>query len=281
MLNIAPSISKWPLIGVLLLCLAACSGTSKTDEAEYKETPVEELYNKAYDLMASEKYKAAADAFDEVERQHPYSQWAARAQLMAAYSYYQADRYEEAAIAIDRFVQLHPGDDKIDYAYYLKAIIVYDQINDIERDQSITENALQELREVIRRFPDTDYAKDAKLKIDLTLDHLAAKEMQIGRFYQKRQLYTAAVNRYRKVVDQYQTTASLPEALHRLVECYLALGIRDQAQANAAVLGHNYPGSEWYQYSHNLLTTGKSESPRPTDADDRSFLGRAVDSVFK
>ncbi len=265
----------------MLLCigfLTACGGT-KTDETAFKETPVEELYNAAFDLMQAEKYKAAADAFDEVERQHPYSKWAAKAQLMAGYAYYQAEKYSEASLALDRFIQLHPGADNVDYAYYLKAIVTYDQINDIERDQSITETAMQQLREVIRRFPDTDYAKDAKLKIDLTLDHLAAKEMQIGRFYQKRKLYTSAINRYRNVVDQYQTTAHVPEALHRLVECYLTLGIRDQAQANAAVLGHNYPGSEWYQYSYSLLNTGKSELIQPQIADEKSMIRRAIDAV--
>lgn len=260
--------------------LTACSSSDKSaKEAEYKETPVEELYNKAYDLMAAEKYKSAADAFDEVERQHPYSSWATKAQLMAAYAYYQAEKYQEASLALDRFIQLHPGDEKIGYAYYLQAMVAYDQINDIERDQSITQNALENLREVVRRFPGTDYAKDAKLKIDLTLDHLAAKEMQIGQFYQKRKLFLPAINRYRNVVDQYQTTAHVPEALHRLVECYLALGIRDQATANAAVLGHNYPGSEWYQYSYNLLTLGKSELPKPK-TDEKSFIGKAIDSVF-
>ncbi|TAH32617.1 MAG: outer membrane protein assembly factor BamD [Alphaproteobacteria bacterium] len=269
------------LLFLLLGFLTACSSSSDKakEEAEFKDTPVEELYNKAQDLLVAEKYKAAADAFDEVERQHPYSQWAAKAQLMSAYSYYQAERYQEAALALDRFIQLHPGDEKIGYAYYLKAMVSYDQINDIERDQSITQEALESLREVIRRFPNTDYAKDAKLKIDLTLDHLAAKEMQIGRFYQKRQLYTAAINRFRNVVDQYQTTAHVPEALHRLVECYYTLGIRDQAEANAAVLGHNYPGSEWYQYSYSLLKNGKIELPKPT-GDEKSFIGKTIGSIF-
>lgn len=265
----------------LVLLLAACSGTSNTEESEYKETPVEELYNKAYNLMAEEKYKDAASAFDEVERQHPYSAWAAKAQLMSAYAYYQAERYAEAGISLDRFIQLHPGHESVDYAYYLRALVAYDQINDIARDQSITQDALQQLREVVRRFPNSSYAKDAKLKIDLTLDHLAAKEMQIGRFYQKRQLYVAAINRFRNVVDQYQTTAHVAEALHRLTECYMALGITDQAQATAAVLGHNYPGSEWYQYSYNLVTTGKNGTlPKPEGVTEKSFFGRTLDVLL-
>jgi outer membrane protein assembly factor BamD len=157
----------------------------------------------------------------------------------------------------------------------------YDQISDISRDQSMTQEALDALREVVRRFPSSSYAKDAKLKIDLTLDHLAAKELKIGRFYQTRQIYTAAINRFRNVVDQYQTTSVVPEALHRLTECYVALGIMDQANATASVLGHNYPGSEWYQYSYNLLTTGKNELPKPTGQNsDKSFIGKALDTVF-
>jgi len=280
-----PNASKFRY-GIVLLCclgwLAGCSSDTKTEDAsQYKDTPVEELYNQAYDLMAKEKYKQAADAFDEVERQHPYSAWATKAQLMAAYAYYQAERYTESQLALDRFIQLHPGHDDIAYAYYLKAMNAYDQISDVSRDQSMTQEALDALREVVRRFPSSSYAKDAKLKIDLTLDHLAAKELKIGRFYQNRQIYTAAINRFRNVVDQYQTTSVVPEALHRLTECYVALGIMDQATATASVLGHNYPGSEWYQYSYNLLTTGKNELPKPTGQNsDKSFIGKALDSVF-
>ncbi len=260
------------------LLLTGC-GTSSSEQTEYKETPVEELYNQAYDLLQKGEKTKAAEAFEEVERQHPYSAWATKAQLMAAYAYYEGEKYDEANLALDRFIQLHPGNDRIDYAYYLRAMVLYDQINDIARDQAITQAALEALRDVIRRFPDTGYAKDAKLKIDLTLDHLAAKEMQIGRFYQKRQQYIAAINRFRKVVDQYQTTSHVPEALHRLVEVYTALGITDQAKANAAVLGHNFPSSDWYQYSYNLITTGKNELPVPKK-DDRNFVRRALDEVL-
>lgn len=273
-----PLVLTLALLAVLAF-LPSCSSSGK-DENDYVETPVEELYNKAYALMEDEKYRQAADAFDEVERQHPYSNWATKAQLMSAYSYYQAERFTESSLALDRFIQLHPGHEDIAYAYYLKAIVAYDQINDIARDQSITQDALKLLREVVRRFPDTSYAKDAKLKIDLTLDHLAAKEIEIGRFYQKRKLYTSAINRFRNVVDQYQTTAHVPEALHRLTECYVALGITDQAQATAAVLGHNYPGSEWYQYSYNLLTSGANgKLPKPK-GDKKSLIGRTLDSIF-
>ncbi len=269
------------VLGLCAFLLAACgTDTENTSETQQTDTPVEELYNKAYALLGEEKYYAAATAFDEVERQHPYSQWASKAQLMASYAFYQAEQYTEAELAIDRFIQLHPSHENVDYAYYLKAIIHYEQINDIARDQSTTKMAMDYLQDVIRRFPDSPYARDAKLKIDLTLDHLAAKEMQIGRFYQERKLHNAAISRFRNVVDQYQTTSQAPEALHRLVECYLSLGIIDQAQATAAVLGHNYPGSDWYQYSYNLLTSGRnSKLPAPT-SEKKSFIGRTIDSIF-
>jgi outer membrane protein assembly factor BamD len=267
------------ILSFLAFALIGCGGTAP-EQATFQETPVEELYNQAYDLLQKGEKRKAAEAFEEVERQHPYSAWATRAQLMSAYAYYQGEKYQEANLALDRFIQLHPGNAQIAYAYYLRALVTYDQINDIARDQAVTQAALDALREVVRRFPETDYAKDAKLKIDLTLDHLAAKEIQIGRFYQKRRQYIAALNRFRRVVDEYQTTAHVPEALHRLVETYTALGLADMATANAAVLGHNFPGSDWYQYSYNLITTGKNELPRPKQ-DNRNFVRRALDDVFQ
>lgn len=275
----ATLIPRLMLVMLCVLALSAC-GTSSTEQTEYKETPVEELYNQAYALLQKGEKRQAAEAFEEVERQHPYSSWATRAQLMAAYAYYDGERYDEANLALDRFIQLNPGNERIDYAYYLRAMVMYDQINDIARDQAVTQAALDALRDVVRRFPDTGYAKDATLKIDLALDHLAAKEMQIGRFYQKRQQYIAAINRFRQVIDQYQTTSHVPEALHRLVEVYTALGLADQAKANAAVLGHNFRGSEWYQYSYNLITTGKNELPTPK-TDNRNFVRQAIDDIFQ
>lgn len=238
-----------PLLA-LSLGLAACSGD---DEPEYVERPPEELYNEAQDAMQADEYRAAADLFDEVERQHPYSTWATQAQLMAAYAYYEENAYDDAVIALDRFINLHPSHRNVAYAYYLKALCYYEQISDVRRDQKNTQLALDALVEVVRRFPNTDYARDASLKIDLTRDHLAGKEMEIGRYYENQGQYLAAINRFRRVIEQYQTTTHVPEALHRLTECYLAIGIRDEAQSAAAVLGYNFPGSEWYQDSYALL----------------------------
>ncbi len=235
----------------LPLGLAACGGD---EEPEYVERPPEELYSDAFDAMQAEEYVTAARLFDEVERQHPYSSWATQAQLMAAYAYYQQNAYDDAIIALERFIELHPSHRNAAYAYYLKALCYYEQISDVERDQRNTQLALDALVEVVRRFPNTDYARDASLKIDLTRDHLAGKEMEIGRYYEDRQQYLAAINRFRRVIEQYQTTTHVPEALHRLTECYLALGIKDEAQTAAAVLGYNFPGSEWYQDSYALLT---------------------------
>ena len=238
------------LLGAVLL-LAACG----SDEPEYVERPAEELYTIGYNYLQEGEYNKAAQAFDEVERQHPYSEWATRAQLMAAYAHYIEYQYDDAIIALDRFVELHPGYKDVAYAYYLKALCHYDQIVDVGRDQRSTELAMQSLQEVVDRFPGTSYARDAALKIDLTRDHLAAKEMTIARFYQQRDQYLAAINRYRRVIELYQTTTHTPEALLRLTECYLALGVYDEAQTAAAVLGYNYPGTDWYEDSYNLLQT--------------------------
>jgi outer membrane protein assembly factor BamD len=247
----ASSILRWLGAVALVSTLAACGGGKKD---VYVEKPVDDLYNKAMDEMVEERYAAAAKTFDEVESQHPYSVWATKSQIMAAYAQYEAGNYGEAIVSSDRFIQLHPGHRDIAYAYYLKAISYYVQITDVGRDQKITEQALKALDDVVRRFPDSKYARDAKLKLDFTRDHLAGKEMEIGRYYLKRGQYLAAMNRFKRVIDNYQTTTHVPEALERLVECDLALGLFDEAKANAAVLGHNYPGSEWYQDSYALVT---------------------------
>ena len=234
----------------LAFALAACA--SGTDE-EYEERPVESLYNEAVDELEAENYGAAARAFDEVERQHPYSVWATKAQIMAAYAQYLANAYDEAIVALDRFIQLHPGNKDAAYAYYLKALSYYEQISDVERDQRMTQRALDSLQEVVTRFPDTDFARDAELKIDLTRDHLAGKEMRIGRYYLNQGHYLAAVNRFKVVVDTYQTTTHVPEALHRLTEAYMALGLHEEAEKTASVLGYNFPGSEWYIDSYEMM----------------------------
>ncbi|GAB4391198.1 MAG: outer membrane protein assembly factor BamD [Kiloniellaceae bacterium] len=247
---------------LLGLALVACSSDERP---AYVEKPVEELYNGAMDALQAGDYDEAARLFDEVERQHPYSEWASKAQLMAAYAFYQENSYDEAINALDRFIELHPGSPDVAYAYYLKAISYYEQISDVARDQKMTAEALTSLEELVRRFPNSKYARDAELKIDLALDHLAGKHMTIGRFYQGRSEYLAAINRFRTVIERYQTTTHVPEALHRLVECYLAMGIIDEAKSTAAVLGHNFPGSEWYIDSYALLT---GENLRPEDSDE-------------
>ena len=256
----------------MIVGLSACA----SEEVAYFEQPVETLYNNAMDLMLSNNFNQAATAFDDVERQHPYSIWATKAQIMTAYSYYQSNQYDEAILAAKRFINLHPGHRDVDYAYYLVAISYYEQISDIGRDQKMTELAFDSLDEVVRRFPDSDYARDAILKINLTRDHLAGKEMEIGRYYQNNGQHIAAINRFRIVIDKYQTTSHVPEALLRLTESYLALGVTDEAQATAAVLGYNFPGSEWYQDSYALLT-GVDLRPQ---ANEESWISRAWNSVF-
>src|SRR6185312_4885524 len=249
----------------LVLGLAACGDSTKNQA--YIEKPVDDLYNKAMDQLASDSPNAAAKTFDQVESQHPYSVWATKSQLMAAYALYQDDRFDEAILAADRFIQLHPGNRDIAYAYYLKAICYYIQITDVGRDQKITEQALRALEEVVRRFPDSKYARDAKLKLDFTRDHLAGKEMEIGRYYLTRKEYLEAMNRFKRVIDNYQTTTHVPEALERLVEINLALGLTNEAQQNAAVLGYNYPGSQWYSDAYTLVTGEGS----PRQANDGWF----------
>lgn len=196
---------------------------------------------------------------------------------MSAYSSYQAQSYDEAVIALDRFIELHPGNKDIDYAHYLKALCYYEQISDVARDQYMTEQALRALETLIARFPDSKYARDAALKRDLTYDHLAGKEMEIGRYYLNRGHINAAINRFREVIEKYQTTTHTPEALHRLVEAYLTLGLRAEAKQVAAVLGYNYPGSKWYERSFALL----DDRTRQEILDERGFVDRTIESLFK
>ena len=224
----------------------------------------------------ADAYPAAAAVFDEVDRQHPYSVWADKAQIMAAYALYKRNKYDDAVVALERFIQLHPGSRDAPYAYYLKALCYYERITDVGRDQDLTRRAMAALDEVVRRYPKSKYARDARLKRDLTNDHLAGSEMGIGRFYLKKKQYLAAINRFRGVVDNYQTTSHVPEALHRLTEAYLALGLKDEAQATAAVLGHNFPGSDWYEDSYALITGTRTA----TKKEERSWIGRAWNSVF-
>jgi outer membrane protein assembly factor BamD len=265
-------------IAIAVLCcsvIAACSG-DKDPNASYVERPVHTIYNSAVDALEQRDFGEAARLFDEVERQHPYSVWATKAQLMAGYANYQANKYGDALVALDRFIELHPGNRDVPYAYYLKALSYYEQISDVSRDQLATQQALASLEEVIRRFPTSEYARDARLKLDLTRDHLAGKEMAIGRYYLHRGEFLAAINRFKRVVDQYQTTSHIPEALHRLSESYAALGLTEEARKAAAVLGHNYPGSEWYIDSYTLMT-GQDVREK---TNNKGFLARAWDWAF-
>lgn len=258
------------------LGLSACS-TAEKPETPPEIEPVEQMYNEAARAMDNNNYLAAARGFDEVETQYPYSQWATRAQLMSVYAHYRNMKYDEAIMGLDRFIQLHPGNENIAYAYYLRALSFYEQISDVRRDQMMTQMALDGLRQVKDRFPNTPYARDAQLKIDLTLDHLAGKEMEIGRYYLTRGHYQAAVNRFQTVVDEYETTTHIPEALHRLTEAYLALGIPAEAKKSTAVLGYNYPDSPWYRDSYTLVTG--EEVPDHHDQEP-SFYDRTLGRVF-
>src|SRR3954468_10351943 len=242
----------------------------------------EGLYAAGIEALQARRFPQAVNYFDQVERDHPYSTWATNAKIMAAFGEYQRNRYTEAIGALDRFIQLHPAHRDIAYAFYLRALCYYEQIADAQRDQRTTEQAMAALQDVVNRFPDSAYARDARLKIDLCRDHLAGKEMEIGRWYQGQHLYEAAVGRFQRVVDDYQTTNHVPEALHRLTEIYLVLGLKDQARTTAAVLGYNYPGSEWYADSYNnLYDTGLVQQPGPArPPDERGFFSRTWHSIF-
>jgi outer membrane protein assembly factor BamD len=237
----------------LLMVLAACA--KAPSEAPLDNFTAEEIYKKGeVELEANAKPDQAIRYFQEVERLYPYTQFAKRALIMQAFSFHKAKQYEEARAAAQRFLDFYPGDEDAAYAQYLMALSYYDQIDEVGRDQGLTFQALQALRLVIEQYPDSEYADSAVLKFDLAFDHLAAKEMEIGRYYLKRGDYSAAINRFRVVVQDYQTTTHTAEALHRLVECYLALGLTDEAQTAGAILGYNYQSSPFYDDSYKLLT---------------------------
>jgi outer membrane protein assembly factor BamD len=256
------------LVSGLALGLAGCSG-SQTEE--YVERPAEEFFAEGEQLLAAGQYEDSARAFEEVERQHPYSQLAVRSQIMAGYAYFEGQLYEQSIGALRAFIDLHPGHRDVPYAHYLIGMSYYERISDVGRDQEMTEEALAAFGELVRRFPDSDYARDAQLKMDLAFDHLAGKEMEIGRYYQRQQKYVAAINRFRAVIEAYDTTTHVPEALHRLTESYLALGVTEEARNAAAVLGYNYPDSVWYERSYALI--GGAEAV-PTQASEGSWLSR-------
>lgn len=252
------TIASRPLIAAALigatLATAGCAGRSDGPaDTAYVARDVETLYTSAKDRLDRGQAKLAAALFDEVERQHPYSPWARRAQLMSSFSYYVAADYNKAIQSAQRFLSIHPGNKDAPYAYYLIALSYYEQISDVQRDQKVTEQARTALREVNRRFPQSEYATDARLKLDLVEDHLAGKEMEIGRFYQMSGKWIAAQVRFQNVIENFQTTSHTPEALYRLTESSLALGVPQEAVKYAAVLGANYPGNEWYDKAYELV----------------------------
>ncbi len=250
-------LGRAPLIAVLAAA-AALSGCGhkrpevKKEEA-YVERPVDLLYRAGAQRLDERHWNEAIDYFQEVERQHPYSEWSRRSILMQAYAHYQANQYEDAVADADRFVQLYPGSPNAAYAFYLKSICYFEQIMDVQRDQGSTRNALAALRDVVQRYPNTGYARDAKVKIDMVNDQLAGKEMEVGRWYLKQGQPLAALGRFHTVIDKYQTTSHTPEALYRLVETDLTMGLTDDAKRNGAVLGYNYPGDMWYRDAYRLL----------------------------
>src|SRR3954471_4354078 len=272
-------------LGGALSLLAGCSmfggkddetNNANKDAANYRERSVEQIYAEGWRAINAGAWELCAAQFNEVDRQHPYSVWARRAMLISAFCSYQANGYTQAIATADQYISLHPGSPEVAYAFYIKAISLYEQIVDIRRDQSNTEGALVALEDVVQRFPDTEYARDATLKIDLTNDHLAGKEMAVGRYYLTRGDYIGAINRFRTVVDVYQTTPQIAEALERLTECYYSLGLDSEAQTAAAVLGKNYPGTQWYQDAYNIL---KGRNLLPSE-DKASWISQAVRRIF-
>ena len=257
----------------LSLGAAGCAKKNKP-KLVYEERPVELLYAVGADRLDRRQWNDAVEYFREVERQHPYSEWSRRAILMTAYAHYQANNYSEAIADAERFISLYPGNPSTVYAYYLKAICYFEQIVDVGRDQAATEQAQAALREIIRRYPQSEYAADARLKMDMVNDQLAGKEMTVGRYYLRRGDPIAAIGRFRAVVEKYQTTSHAPEAMYRLVEAYLTVGLVAEARRNGAVLGYNYPGDIWYRDAYRLLT---SKGMKPdVEPGGRRGLGRLL-----
>ena len=266
------------------LLLSACStlgiGGDRNEELAYIERPAELIYNQAFEQMDRRNWDQAKLLFEEVERQHPFSEWARRALLMSAYASYRSADYEDSIVTSRRFIDLHPGSDSAPYAYYLIALNYYDQIYDVGRDQETTVNAESALQQVVRRYPDSDYGRDARLKLELTHDHLAGKEMSVGRFYLKQNQPLAAIIRFKTVVRDYDTTSQVQEALHRLVEAYVTLGVVGEARKVGSVLGYNYPDSEWYAESYALLQDFGVDLDDEIDKRDRGYFERLRDRLF-
>lgn len=267
------------LLAAFAVSAAGCARNRNKGDLPYVARDVGTLYTAAKRQLDRGNYKLAAALFDEVERQHPYSVWARRAQLMGAFSYYLNRDYTQAIQGAQRFLSVHPGNRDAPYAYYLIALSYYEQITDVTRDQKITAQAQDALGELVRRYPNTRYASDARLKIDLVRDHLAGKEMEIGRFYERRRQWLAASLRFRTVIDQYQTTTHTPEALLRLTETYLALGMRGEAEKAAAVLGANYPGTDWYERAYKLAKENPVKPIAPLAPGEPVVTAQAVPAL--
>jgi outer membrane protein assembly factor BamD len=255
--------SHAPVVAAIIVAVAisGCAGKKKKPQISYEERPVDLLYSAGAARLDNGRWSEAVDYFNEVERQHPYSEWSRRAILMTAYAQYEANSYDDAIAAADRFIRLYPGGQQTPYAYYLKAICYFEQIMDVNRDQGATNSALAALRDVAQRYPNTDYAADARIKIDMVNDQLAGKEMTVGRWYLRNNQPLAAIGRFKAVIDKYQTTSHTPEALYRLVEGYLTMGLAEEAKRNGAVLGYNYPGSRWYRDAYKLLNSKGLKPP--------------------
>lgn len=260
---------------------AACASNSRSREIAYVERPVETIYAAATFNLDRKNWGIAAAQFDEVQRQHPYSPWAQRAELMAAYARYRERDFDKAIASCQEYIALHPGGDGAAYAYYLIAVAQFDQIIDVGREQARSELTLAALNDVTARFPESEYAKDAALKTDMVRDQLAGKEMEIGRYYLRRDEHLAAINRFKKVIDTYDTTSHAPEALYRLVESYLSIGLVGQAQASAAVLGHNYPGATWYADAYALMQGKGVDLPIPPETGGVNWIEKGYKAVFR
>ena len=250
-------ILKFFIFALLLLTISCSSNTIKKKEQKVEERSVEDIYNSAMDNIDDNRFLTAHNELIEVERLHPYSIWATRSQIMNAFVNYKLYKYDDSIAGAKRYIELHPGANDIDYAFYLIALNYYEQINDFRRDQTFTENARDAFNNLIRRFPNSDYAKDAQLKLDLVYDHLAAREMDVGRTYQNLDNYISAINRFKTVVDEYQKTSHAPEALARLTEMYYKLGLYQEAKVYASVLGYNHPENKWYLYAYSLFKKEK------------------------
>lgn len=236
----------------MVLMLNACASTQSTENSQSSQTP-EQLYQQGYKLIQKTSYKQAAETFEKIELEHPYSKWAIRSKLMGAYAYYKAEQYDDAIMALERFIKFHPSNKDVSYAYYMRGLCYYNQISPAQKDQSNTKKAQDAFAQLIILYPETEYAKDASNKINLILDHIAGQEMSVGRYYLKNQNYLSALNRFNVVVDNYQTTPQIEEALYRQVEIYTIMGMDNQATKSAKILEFNYPKSNWNKKAQNLI----------------------------